>query len=149
MLVTPSFLAWLLLAGLFALLGIGGLNASEPRRVLLVALFALSVIAGGWLVLEQTGRPRPASWEWRDVETEVIAAQLEPGVAIWVWTRRKGDLEPISYRMSWDEGLAEFLEEAREATTDNADSLMMVPQWYKDPTHTFYVRPPPQPPSKN
>lgn len=81
------------------------------RGGLFLAFVAVAFVAG----LEYAGRPKPAWAELRGGDRIVVAAELDPGRAIHVWTR--GD-PPIAYRFPWDEERAARikagLREARE-----------------------------------
>ena len=67
-------------------------------------------------VSELMSRPKPASLEWarRHVkETNLLAASLQEGAAIYLWLRVPDSDEPRAYRLPWNKNLAKQLQKAQ------------------------------------
>lgn len=104
------------LVGLAAALASLAIWAPRITRVRLSALLvaALLIPLGYLQFAELLSKPKPKSLEWfeRNVEeAEILSVSLNEGVAIYMWLRLDGALEPRSYVLRWDIKLAERLQE--------------------------------------
>ena len=92
-------------------------SAGRLSKRLGAMALALALMAVGYIgLLELLGRPKPIELEWSlaDIdEAEVLAAELHEGQAIYLWLRRDGAVEPLSYRLPWSLNQAKRLQEAR------------------------------------
>lgn len=78
-------------------------------------------------VSELMGRPKPTSMEWfRDMREEVVVvgADIREGVAIYIWVRRKDEIEPRAYVLEWDQDTAVQLKETADLAEQMATDVM-------------------------
>ena len=111
----------------------------------LLGLLYAAVLLGGAQVL---GRAKPA---WLGLpaarEVEVIAAAYNEPVAIYVWCREAGSLEPRAYVLPWREMLAAELHQALRASEEDGVPVMLkLPLGPWSPAVPAMPYPAPQPP---
>ena len=98
------------------------------KRLGAIAL-ALALMAVGYMgLLELLGRPKPIELEWalwNTEEAEVLAAELHEGQAIFLWLRRDGAAEPLSYRLPWSLDQAKRLQKARQQAEASGTAVRM------------------------
>ncbi len=105
----------------------------KKLRVKLWALgLAITFLPVGYLSLVTLlSRPMPIVLVWEpaeDVETRLIASQIEENEAIYLWVVRSDVVEPRAYVLPWDEDLARELHEAkREAEKEGGDVRIRLP----------------------
>ncbi len=99
-----------------------------PTRLGAMAL-ALALMTVGYVgLLELLGRPKPVELEWGLGDTDdadVLAAELQEGQAIYLWLRRDGAAEPLSYRLPWSLDQAKSLQEARRRAEASGTATRM------------------------
>lgn len=135
--VIATALAWI------AVHSAGGL----PKRLGAMAL-ALGLMTVGYVgLLELLGRPKPVDlelWLANADEADVLAADLHEGQAIYLWLRRDGVAEPLSYRLPWSLDQAKSLQEAsRQAEASGTATRMRRPfaNHTADEEPLFYAEP--------
>jgi hypothetical protein len=97
-----------------------GAYVLRVRKPLAIVAYTALVASATLATVQLMGVPKPMWTELRDMDANVvIAAEIHPGVAIYVWLR--GD-PPIAYELPWSEDLARDLQEglrnAKEAGLD-------------------------------
>lgn len=118
-----------------------------PKKLGALTLAASLMIVGYAGLLELLGRPKPIELEWGrgDLrEAEVLAADVREGQAIYLWLRRDGAGEPLSYRLPWSLDQAKSLLDAtRQAEASGTVTLMRRPfsESSDDAEPLFYAAP--------
>ena len=99
-----------------------------PKKLGAMSL-ALALMAIGYMgLLELLGRPKPIELEWglgNTQDAEVLAAEFHEGQAIYLWLRRDGAAEPLSYRLPWSLDQAKSLQEARRRAEASGNATRM------------------------
>jgi hypothetical protein len=84
-----------------------GAYVLRVRKPLAVAAYTALVASAALAAVHLMGVPKPMWTELRGVDADVvIAAEMHPGVAIYVWLRGN---PPIAYELPWSEDLARDL----------------------------------------
>ena len=125
--------AIVLFAATFVLMAVLAWSAIRARGKLwrkLAALAALAILvpllyadAMGLL-----GRPKPITMEWfQDLRqgSVLVGADIREGVAIYIWLRHEGEIEPRAYVLDWDRDTAVRLKEAADTAQDLATDVMV------------------------
>ena len=144
MVVIATALTWI------AVRSAGRLSKRLGAMALVIALMAVGYVG----LVELLGRPKPIELEWGldDIdEAEVLAAQLYEGQAIYLWLRRDGVAEPLSYRLPWSLDQAKRLQEARQRAEASGTTTRMRRPFAsrsEDDEPLFYAAPRVAPPPK-
>ena len=125
-------------------------------RVAAVLVAALFIPIAYVELIETLSKPKPMSFEWLERSADkatVLGVSLHEGVAIYMWLRLDGSMEPRYYVLPWRQALAERLEDAIEdAVARNSGVIITRPFARKslDDLGELNVEivPPPLPPQK-
>ncbi len=152
--VTWFFSAAVLIALALGVLAVWSRRRLGPR-IVAVAVAALFIPVAYGAFSELLSRPKPAYLEWLRAQAEdaqVIAADMQEDVAIYLWLKLAGDTEPRYYVLPWSRPLAEQLQKAtREAKGRRTDVNMRKPfrRDSEDSEAVFYATPRPPLPAKS
>ncbi len=122
-----------LFAATFVLMAILAWSAIRARGKLwrkLAALGALAVLVPLLYIdaMGLMGRPKPITMEWfRDFHqgAVLVGADIREGVAIYIWLRHEGEIEPRAYVLDWDRDTAVRLKEAADTAQEMATDVMV------------------------
>lgn len=99
--------------------GLAGIAIRAPRslpmRASAVILAGFLMVTGYAALTELLGRPKPTTLEWARraaPAATVLAAEMREGVAIWLWLRLDGEIEPRAFVLPWSMAAARQLHEA-------------------------------------
>jgi hypothetical protein len=98
------------------------------RKAAALAALALLIPLVYLDVTDLLGRPKPTRMAWLEdfrEEMVVVGADIREGDAIYLWVRRKDELEPRAYVLKWDAKTAEAIKEASDTARDMATNLMV------------------------
>ena len=89
------------------------------------ALFLPVAYAG---LTDLLSRPKPVALEWwlhQADEATVVGSQMREGKELYLWLQLAGETEPRSYRLPWDQKMAEQLQQALEQAERNGTEARM------------------------
>ncbi len=125
-------------------------------RVTAMLVAALFIPIAYVELIEMLSKPKPMSFEWLERSADkatVLGVSLHEGVAIYMWLRLDGSMEPRYYVLPWRQSLAERLEDAIEdAIAGNSGVIITKPFARKNLEDlgelNVEIVPPPLPPLK-
>ena len=122
---------------------------SAGKRSLIVAAFAVAVIA--WLVglSDLMGRPKPMGLtRVMSLAGTVLTAQLRENEAIYLYVLPNGTTEPLSLVLPWSTDVAKQLLEAQRGSGSDGSARFTFERSWEQLPPIFYPMPQPKAPPK-
>lgn len=141
-------------------LALGSLAIWAPRptlvRIVAVVIVALFLPLMYLQMLEMLSKPKPMSYEWYEASADhaqVLGVSMIEGEAIFLWLRIDESAEPRSYKVPWNNKLAEKLEDGIDEAIRRGATIVLRKPFFRKSTEdlgalNMEIVPPPMPPQK-
>ena len=121
------FLAAILLVGLIASLAVWSRRRVRFKASVLAAT-ALFAVVQFVALTDLLSRPKPIELAWPapdEETTAVVASEAVEDVAIYLWLKEEGRVEPRSFVLPWNEDMARQLHESGREAEQTGGTLRM------------------------